>query len=313
LPHALFRKFNFVLAATMLLAAGTTLGASPTPAPAGEQLRLVWRAPAKGTAFIGLSSVQHNIAFQMSEALKAMAGHRADPIYVVEDRTRTYTTPNGEADVYVDDAFARHHGGPNNTDPTGKKRARKQIVPFDQNGRIGYEPYLCKDEPPLNDANPNPTSFSLCSASASDPDARTYEDPGDAVLTQFPAGPAEIGQTWTFTRPVVVGREEGYGPLDYVLTLQRLDQRGKHQIAVFDVSATGRINPSKDLQARGFHTATMTLSGTAEFDVGQGIPGAQHYTGHVEFHASIMGANIGYTFDEVYDGQPWTQASASTQ
>ncbi len=280
-----------------------------TPTPGGDQTQLVWRAPAKDVQFVGASSVQHNITFQMSSVFKAMAGHRADPIYVVEDRTRIYTTPHGENDVYVDDAFARHHGGPASGDPTVVKRARKQIVPFQPDGRFGFEPYLCKDEPPLDDAHAHPSSFTACS-SVGAPADRVYEDPGDAVLSEFPANPIGIGQSWTFSRPVVVGREEGYGSLDYVLTLQRIDQRGKRAIAVFDVSATGRINPSKDLQDHGFHTATMTFSGTAEFDLTQGTPGAQHYTGHVEFHASIMGANIGYAFDEIYDGTPWTVASA---
>ena len=278
-----------------------------SPAPAGERIRLVWHAPDKDSQYVGASSVQHNITFEMSAVLKSMAGHRADPIYVVEDRSRVYTTPHGESQVYVNDAFARHHGGPNNTDPTVKKRTRKQIVPFDPSGRFGYEPFLCKDEPPLDDANANPTTFKQCPP-ADPPSDHAYEDPGDAVLTEFPAPPIEIGQSWTFSRPVVVGREEGYGTLDYVLTLQRVDDRGKRRVAVFDVSATGRITPSKDLADHGFHTATMTLSGTAEFDLSQGTPGVQHYTGHVDFHASIMGANIGYAFDEVYDGTPWTVA-----
>jgi hypothetical protein len=294
----------WVAAAASLVVLGA---AAPAPAPSSEQAHLVWRAPAKNEQFVGASSVQHNITFEMSAVFKKMAGHRADPIYVVEDRSRTYTAPHGESEVYVNDAFARHHGGPNNTDPTVRKRDRKQIVPFDATGRVGYEPYLCKDEPPLDDSNPNPTSYKACPSPGPASD-RTYEDPGDAVLAELPASALDIGQSWTFSRPVVVGREEGYGTLDYVLTLQRIDERGKRKVAVFDVSATGRINPSKDLADRGFHTSTMTLSGTAEFDLSQGTPGMQHYTGHVDFHASIMGANIGYAFDEVYDGTPWTVA-----
>jgi hypothetical protein len=276
---------------------------------AADQARLVWRAPAKGSQYNGISSVQHDITFQMSAVLRSMAGHRADPIYVVEDRTRTYTTPHGDSDVYVNDAFARHHGGPNNTDTTVKHRTRKQIVPFDPTGRYSFEPYLCKNEPPLDDSNPNPTSYKQCPP-ADAADDHAYEDPGDAALSQMPAGPIDVGESWTFSRPVVVGREEGSGTLDYVVTLQRIDERGKQRIAVFDVSASGRINPSGDLQARGFHTATMTFSGSAEFDIDAGIPGVQHYTGHVEFHASIMGANIGYAFDEIYDGTPWTISAA---
>jgi hypothetical protein len=300
-------RVGFCLGAAVLVISA----AAPPPTAPSQQAHLVWRAPGKNEQFIGTSSVQHNITFEMSEVFKKMAGHRADPIYVVEDRSRIYTTPHGDETVYVNDAFARHHGGPNNTDPTVKKRDRKQIVPFEASGRIGYEPYLCKDEPPLDDSNASPTSYKAC-VSPEQASDRTYEDPGDAVLSELPGNALDIGQSWTFSRPVVVGREEGYGTLDYVVTLQRIEERGKQRIAVFDVSATGRINPSKDLQDRGFHTATMTFSGTAEFDLGQGTPGTQHYTGHVDFHASIMGANIGYAFDEVYDGAPWTVAPVSS-
>ncbi len=307
MPYVMTRTTRRLVACAVFCCALAASGA--WPAAAGDQAKLVWRAPDKGIQFNGLSSVQHNITFEMSAVLRGMAGHRADPIYVVEDRTRTYTTPHGVGDVYVNDAFARHHGGPNNTDTTVKRRTRKQIVPFDPSGRYSIEPFLCKDEPPLDDSNPNPTTYKQCPAS--DPaDDHAYEDPGDAVFAQLPPGFIEVGQSWTFSRPVVVGREEGYGTLDYVDTLQRIDARGKQRIAVFDVTASGRINPSKDLQARGFHTATMTFSGTAEFDIGAGMPGVQHYTGHVDFHASIMGANIGYAFDEIYDGTPWTVSPA---
>ena len=278
------------------------VGASPPSAP---KVKLAWRPPVKDTQFDASSSVQQNITFLISGVLRTMAGHRADPIYVIEDRARVYSTPHGDADIYVNDAYARRHGGPNNKDTTVKNRTRKQIVPFDSSGRHSIEPFLCKNEPPLDDANANPTAFKPCPAGDA-ADAHPYEDPGDAVLAELPAGPVEIGQTWTFSRPVVVGREEGYGTMNYVDTLQRIDQRGKQRFAIIDVTATGRIDASKDLQSRGFHTATMTMSGSAEFDLAQGTPGMQHYTGHVEWHASIMGANIGYAYDEIYDGKPWT-------
>ncbi len=249
------------------------------------------------------SSIAQNITFQMSAMLRGMAGHRADPVYVIEDRTRTFIQHDNGA--YVNDAYSRRHGGPNNKDTTVKNRTRKQIVPFEAGGRYGIEPFLCKNEPPLDDANANPTAFKSCPPSDA-AESRVYEDPGDAVLSELPAGPIEIGQSWTFSRSVVVGREEGYGSMNYVDTLQRIDEHGKQRIAVIDVTATGRINANKDLQSRGFHTATMTFAGTAEFDLGQGTPGSQHYTGRVEWHASIMGANIGFAYDEIYDAKPWT-------
>ena len=304
MPYMIMKRFSRrLLACAALLAAVALVGASPGPAV--SQARLAWRTPARDNQFSGDSTVQHNVTFLLSGVLRGMVGHRADPVYVIEDRTRSYTVPRGGNDIYVNDLFARHHGGPNNKDTTVKRRTRKQIVPFDASGKSGFEPFLCKGEPPLDDANSTWTAFKQCPATDSSAD-HAYEDPGDAVLTQLPGGPAEIGQTWTFSRPVVVGREEGSGTLDYVDTLQRIDERGTHRIAVIDVTATGRINPSSDLKARGFHTSTMTFSGNAEFDLGQGTPGIQHYTGHVEWHASIMGANIGYALDEIYDGKPWT-------
>jgi hypothetical protein len=302
LPYTLNKFSKCLLVCATQVSLLSLLGASP--APSTDQVHILWRTPPKDSQFNAESSVQHNVTFLMSGILRTMAGHRADPVYVVEDRTRTYIMHTA-SEIYVSDVFARHHGGPNNTDTTVKRRSRKQIVPFDASGRYGYEPFLCKGEPPLDDAHANWTEFKACPADEPSGD-HAYEDPGDAVLSQLPAGQVEIGQTWTFSRPVVVGREEGSGTLDYVDTLQRIDERGSHRIAVIDVTAAGRINPNNDLKTKGFHTSTMTFSGTAEFDLGQGTPGVQHYTGHVEFHASIMGANIGYAIDEVYDGKPWT-------
>ena len=190
-----------------------------------------------------------------------------------------------------------------------KTRTRKQILQADASGQAALEPYLCKDEPPLNDANSNPASFSACTPSESS-ENRRYQDPGDAALAEFPSGPLSVGNSWSFTRSVVVGREFASGSLTYVDTLQRIEQRGDHQIAVIDVAATGRVDVAPDLQARGFHTGTMTLSGTAEFDMTTGKPGMQHYTGHADWHASILGANIGLSLDEVYDGKAWSAATS---
>jgi hypothetical protein len=307
LPY-IAHDFSRRLRASVALVALLGLAAA-SPSPPADQVRIAWHAPAKGTQLGGLSTVQDNATFPMPGWLRTAAGHRADPVYVVEDRTRTYTAPQSAATVYVDDAFARHHGGPNNTDTTVKRRSRKQIVPFDASGRYSYEPFLCKDEPPLNDANPNPTQFTACSPAGAPSDER-FQDPGDAALAEFPAGMVQIGQSWTFSRMVAVGREQGSGTMDYVDTLQRIDERGRQRVAVIDVSATGRITPPADVQARGFHTATMTFGGTAEFDLDQGTPGAAHYTGRVEWHTSLMGVSVGEILDEIYDAKPWTPGPA---
>ncbi|HXW50396.1 MAG TPA: hypothetical protein VEJ41_00280 [Candidatus Acidoferrales bacterium] len=282
------------------------LGASPTPSATGAHL--AWRAPQSGSHWVGLSTVDVTVTYQMSSVLKAMAGHRADPVYIIEDRTRTFAPADVET-VDVTDVFARRHGGPNPPDTTVKTRTRKQILPIDSSGQSGLEPYLCKDEPPLNDADPDPKSFTAC-APAEAPADRRYQDAGDAALAELPAGPVAPGTSWSFTRPVIVSREFASGTLTYVDTLQRFEQRDGHEIAIVDVAATGRVDLASDLEARGFHTGTMTFSGTGEFDTTSGAPGTQHYTGHADWHASILGANIGLSLDEVYDAKPWTTASS---
>lgn len=300
------------IASYMVVVAGLALlGAT---APNSEQYLLAWHIPSHSSQLVATSTVDQNVSYQMSSMLKAAAGHRADPVYVVEARTRTFFVgaPSGTTgaqsanQVYVDDQFARRHGGPNNTDTTVKRRSRKQIVPFDTSGKYSIEPYLCQNEPPLNDADPNPKTYSQCSEASSD--QRHYQDPGDAALAEFPTAPIKVGSTWTFTRPVAVGREFASGTMTFVDTLQQVAQEGSNRVALVDVSGTGRIDVPKDLQSRGFHTTTMTFSGTAEFNLTSGAPGAQHYTGHAEWHASVFGAKIGIVLDETYDGKAWTSA-----
>lgn len=288
-----------------LAAASSLLLSAASPQPAADQVRLVWRAPAKATQFDAASTVLMHATFTMPGWLRGMAGHRADPVYVIEDRTRTYASGQSEGAVDVTDDYARRHGGPNNTDTTVKRRARKQVVPFDPSGRYSIEPFLCKDEPVLNDRNANPATFTRCPGDEA-PATYRYQDPGDAALAQLPAGAVEIGQTWTFSRPVQVGREQGSGTMDYVDTLQRIDERGGERIAVIDVAASGRITPPPDVQSRGFHTATMTYAGTAEFDISRGTPGTQHYAGRVEWSTRLMGVGVGEVFEETYDAKPWS-------
>lgn len=279
------------------------------PAPAGTATRLVWRAPAGSARWTGLSTVNVTVTYAMSSVLKAMAGHRADPVYVIEERTRTFSAGTAPGEIDINDQFSRKHGGTNPTDTTVKTRTRKQILQNDASGQTGLEPYLCKAEPPLNDTDPDPKTFAACSP-AVPIESRRYEDPGDAALDQLPAGPVAPGASWTFTRAVIVGREFASGTITYVDTLQRIDQRSRHQIAVIDVAGTGRVDLAPDLQARGFHTGTMTFAGTGEFDLTAGSPGTQHYTGHADWHASILGANIGLALDEVYEGKAWSAASS---
>jgi hypothetical protein len=295
-----FRRLVAAVAPVFVL--GLT-GASPTPSAA--VFHLAWRAPARGSQFDAASTVQYNEAFQMNGVLKAMAGHKADPIHVVEERSRTFAAQDAANEVYVDDNFARRHGGDHPGDTTVVRRERRQIVPFDPSGKYSFEPRLCKSEPPLNDREPHPTTYRRCPAGETN-EVQQFQDPGDAALAELPNAPISVGQSWTFTRPVVVGRELSSGSLTYVDTLQRVEQRGSQHLAIINVAATGRIDIAKDLQARGFHTATMTFGGTAEFDLDRGTPGTQRYTGSVLWRTSILGARIGVAFDEAYDGKPWS-------
>jgi len=304
LPYAEKRFLPAIAAAALVLAFACVAASAATSAP---PLHLAWRAPNGNTQWNGLSTVETTVMYQFNSVLKAMVGHRADPVYIIEDRTRTYSGASAANEVDVNDAFARRHGGPNPSDTTIKRRTRKQIVASDASGRFSIEPYLCKNEPPLNDANADPKTYTACAANESTDD-HAYQDPGDAALAELPPGPVDVGKSWTFTRPVTVGREFASGTLTFVDTLQSVEERGNEQIAVIDVAATGRVNLASDLQAKGFHTGTMSLSGTAEFNIMTGTPEAQHYSGHAEWHASLLGANLGLILDEVYDAKPWTIA-----
>jgi hypothetical protein len=290
-----------------MLAAACAFALAASPQPSAPALRLIWKAPQGNAHWVSQSSVNVTVTFQMSSVLKAMAGHRADPTYIVEDRTRTYAKGDATGSVNVDDAFTRRHGGPHPSDTEVKKRARKQTVSFDPSGRFGMGPFLCKGEPTLNDADPDPKTYHACPATETAGD-HPYEDPGDAALAEFPAGPVTVGSSWSFTRPITAGRDFSSGTLTYVDTLQRVEERDGRQIAVIDVAATGRVDLPSDLVARGFHTGTMSLNGTAQFDVTRGVPDAAHYAAHALWHASILGANIGLAYDETYDATPWSVA-----
>jgi hypothetical protein len=257
-------------------------------------------------AWIAHSTVTTTVRYDMNGVLRAMAGHRADPIETIEERTRTFVDQSPD-EVAITDEYSRRYGGARSADTRTVRRVRRQLVWVDPAGTISLEPYLCPGEPPLNDANPNPKEFTAC-PTPQPPAARRYEDPGDAALAELPSGPSQPGRSWTFTRQVDVGREFASGTLTYVDTLQRLEQRGADVVAVIDVAASGTVALPPDLVARGFHPATMTLTGSAEFDATTGTPAAQHYTGHVAWHASILGVPLGLLFDETYDATAWQTA-----
>ncbi len=276
------------------------------PSPPGAAV-LAWHSPPPGAAWVAHSTVTTILRYDMNGVLRAMAGHRADPIETIEERTRTLANQSSD-EVAITDDYSRRYGGARSTDGRIVRRVRRQLVPVDPAGTQSLEPYLCPGEPALNDANPNPSQFTACS-SPQPPALRRYEDPGDAALAELPSGPSQPGRSWSFTRQVDVGREFASGTLTYVDTVQRFEQRGEDVVAVIDVAASGKVALTPDLQARGFHPAIMTLTGTAEFDATTGTPATQHYTGHVAWHASILGVPLGLLFDETYDATPWHKAA----
>ena len=58
-------------------------------------------APERHPLGRSLSTVDVTVTYEMSSVLKAMAGHKADPVYIIEDRTRTFAaeTTSGQVDV----------------------------------------------------------------------------------------------------------------------------------------------------------------------------------------------------------------------
>jgi hypothetical protein len=82
--------------------------------------------------------------------------------------------------------------------------------------------------------------------------------------------------------------------------------RNGHRIAKIAVSGTCNAAPASDLQGKGFHPASYTLHGSAEFDVTAGLPGTQHYDANVEWVARVMFSKIGVKFVDTYDSGGWT-------
>ena len=94
--------------------------------------------------------------------------------------------------------------------------------------------------------------------------------------------------------------------MTYTNHLDRIEERAGHRIAIIAVQGTGRIDPTKELQQKGFKTADMILSGIAEFDCTDGLPLAQQYTSHVEWGMRVLAAHVGLVVEETYSAKPWS-------
>lgn len=222
--------------------------------------------------YVRTEKLVHLVTFDMSKTLKNMAGGRADDQTILEDRDQVFTVRAANA-ISLAETNTRHYGGQHPKDSSSKVRAAQYEGTIAPNGTL---------TPPRD----------------------VLEDPGDGALDQLPDIPLAPGQSWTFSRRVKAERELGEGPMTYLDKVERIEDRNGHRIAIISVTGTGQMVPAKDLQDRGFKPATMTLSGTAEFDTTAGLPGVQHYTAKVRWGTVVMFAHIGVILDDTYDASP---------
>ncbi|MBC5804763.1 MAG: hypothetical protein ACR2KS_08280 [Candidatus Eremiobacter antarcticus] len=283
-----------------------------------QDVTLAWRLPAPSQQYVAQSNASRTVSYQMNGVLRRLAGSRADPVTILEQRNRTLDARSNGDGVYVAEVILRRYGGEHPKDASVKKRSHRELVPAQAASRFSPVGFSCGSQDEEAGASPSPAATStqaaaaayVTCAAAKDGQAQLYEDPGDAALAEFPAGPIKVGDSWTFSRRSRLERELAAGEVTYVDRLVRVEQRGDHRIAVLDVQATGRMDVVKDLQARGFKTATMAFKGIAEFDATSGVPQHQHYTGSTQWNTAILGAHLGLSIDETYDATPWALQNA---
>ncbi|HLW37624.1 MAG TPA: hypothetical protein VKR99_04290 [Candidatus Eremiobacteraceae bacterium] len=306
MPHApleFFRRSLFVLIALLASASSSTAAAT-------EPVTLAWHAPQPGHSLAAAESISRLIHFSANAILLSFIASRGYPMTILEDRSQTIAPQAGTACVVVKEDDARRFGGDHPQDTTVKKRSAQKAVLPDAAGRFGLLPPLTAEDPPRTPpASPSSQASLPCPAHDDPPvnaAAQFFSDPGDAALAEFPARPLAPGDSWTFSRPARVDRELASGIMTYTDRVDRIEERGAHRIAIIAVNGTGRMDVVKELQDKGFKTATLALSGTAEFDCSDGIPLEQHYTSRVEWGTRILGAHIGLIVDETYGAKPWT-------
>ena len=262
------------LVSRTVAAAALSIALASRPAGAADETqRIAWRLD-PSVHYSADVHMTHVIANDLNGLYKKLAGSKADPVTILDDRTiDVATAQNGAIDVAVVDV--RHYGGLQAKDTSSIRRTAEY------KGSIAADGKRAPTDEPLVDA-------------------------GDGALTQLPDGPVSIGQTWTFSRGVLVDRDLGHGSMTYTETLTRVDVRGADRIAVIDVKGDGRVDVAPDLKQKGFQTADMTMAGTAEFDTTTGLPGVQHYTAHVQWNTHVLWVHLGLVFDDTYDAAAWS-------
>jgi len=246
---------------------------SSAPAPAGTPTVLAWRVD-PSTRYTEEVHMSHVIANDLAGIYKKLAGSKADPVTILEERT---TDLNAGQDGGIDGSTVdvRHYGGLQSKDASVMKRASTYKGTIAPNGR------RTPADEPLYDA-------------------------GAGALCEFPSTPVAVGQSWTLTRSILVDRDLGHGSMTYTDTLEKFDIRQGHRIAVIAVKGAGRVDVAPDLAAKGFKTADMALTGTAEFDTTTGLPGIQHYTAHVQWNTKVLWVHLGLVFDDTFDAVAWS-------
>jgi len=273
--NAIFSRLKGApLAAACALALFGVAPASSTPSPGAAGRFALHFAP--GARYTRSEDVIHLVTYDINKTLRNLTGNRSNPVTILETRQRTLIL-NAPDNVKETETNTRRYA------PGAKDKA--VIV-----RTVDYSGQLFPDgvrKPP--------------------PDA--LEDAGDGALDQLPDQPIHLGQSWSFTRPIKVERTLGQGTMTYTDKLDRIEERNGKRIAIIDVTGVGRIDTARDLQHKGFKTATMVLTGNADFDLTDGLPGAQHYAARVEWGTRIFFTHIGVIFDDTYDATPWTETA----
>ena len=261
-----------VASSTPSPAPSSSAGAAPA---ATSSTLLAWRIE-PSARYSAVVHMTHVIANDLSGIYKKLAGSKADPVTILEDRTTDLTAAaNGSIDDSILDV--RHYGGLQSKDASVMKRTTTY------KGTLAATGKRTPSDDPLYDAGAGP-------------------------LSEFPATPVAIGQSWTLTRDILVDRDLGHGSITYTDTLERIESRGTHKIAVIGVKGAGRVDVAPDLAAKGFKPTDITLEGTAEFDTTSGLPGVQHYTAHAQWNTRVLWMHLGLVFDDTFDAVAWSAA-----
>ncbi len=266
MPHRVRNQVVIVVAATIAMGF-----AGPSSSASVEQI--AWHLT-PGEHYETAEKYVHVVSYDVARALRSVLGPRADPTTILEERNITLNVVTSDGKLEKTDIDVRRFGG----DHPKESGAVQRIEHSTQT--LGYEPHGTPVTKPLNDA-------------------------GEGVLDALPRQAVRIGESWTFTRPIKVERELGQGAMTYTNTLTRIEERNNHRIAVISVTGSGPVDAAANLQTKGFKTATMSLRGTAEFDLSAGVPGAQHFVAHVQWNARVVMVHIGLLFDDTYDATPW--------